>query len=93
MGDNRYKQDDKLLMMEHISFGHPKEPIDTQWGEIPYELYLMLERKRILEDPMRVAEIVTRKGKVSLFVNRIAGDPEPGDIWMSRDEALTFGDM
>jgi len=83
MSTSEYTQDDKILMTEYLRFSSPHEAIDTQYGTIPYELYLMLEQKRIQMLEARRAVIVRRDKQVALFVNRVAGEPEEGDVWMS----------
>jgi len=50
----------------------PDYPMDTQYGTITYKKWIELEEKRIKQNPTRITEIRKKKGKLSLWVNKVA---------------------
>lgn len=70
-------------MMELYLPSFPQEHIKTINGEIPCLKWLELEKIRIEKDVDRVAVIVKKLRKVSLWVNRIEGENDRKDRKLS----------
>lgn len=63
-------EEEKLVQLYH--WGSKKSTIDSQYGRIPYEKWLQLEKERICKNIYRTAEVREKDdGFVSLWVNDV----------------------
>lgn len=62
----------KVKMIRLTHWVSPNEGIDTQWGVLGAEAWLIKEMERITKSPERVAEIRSKGTKFALFVDEVA---------------------
>lgn len=61
-------------MVPITEWASPNEIMETQYGVISYERWLLLEAARIKKEPGRTVEIRKRLGKLAIFVDNRAED-------------------
>jgi len=61
------------MMIQLTMWDNPEKEINTQYGNIPWVIYLDLERRRIEKNPGRTGEVRKMGDLLSLWVNPVKG--------------------
>lgn len=61
-------------LVQITEWASPNEIMETQYGVVSYERWLLLEAARIKREPERTVEIRRECGKIALFVDNRAED-------------------
>jgi len=73
-------------MMQMTEWESPDAILPTSLGEMPYIEWLHRELERFSQQRGRIAAIRKHGSTVALFVDRVAGEPQPTDVELDRED-------